>query len=124
MIPVADPGLTNEPIRIRPVFPEDEDALWAILQPVIRAGETYTLPRDMPREKALAFWLSPSHEVFVAEQGGEILGTYFLRPNQQGGGSHVANCGYVISRTEEGRGIARAVRFFLTARVRQRSAKR
>lgn len=103
MIPVADPGL------IRGTSPADEDALWAILEPVIRAGEAYTLPRDMPREKALAFWLSPSHEVFVAEQGGEILGTYFLRPNQQGGGSHVANCGYVTSRVAEGRGIARAM---------------
>ena len=33
----------------------DADAIWAILEPVIRAGETYPLPRDMDRESALAY---------------------------------------------------------------------
>ena len=83
--------------------------IWAILEPVIRAGETYTLARDMNREDALAYWLASSHEVFVAEEDGHVLGTYFLCPNQMGGGSHVANCGYVTASEATGRGIARAM---------------
>ena len=38
-----------------------------------------------------------------------MLGTYFLRANQQGGGAHVANCGYVTASAAQGRGIARAM---------------
>ena len=87
----------------------DADFLWAILEPTIRAGETYTLPADMARDDALAYWFAPQHEVFVVEQNRQVLGTYFLQPNQQGGGSHVANCGYITAPWATGRGIARAM---------------
>jgi len=96
-------------LTIRPATPSDSDAIWSILEPVIRAGETLALPRDMPREQALAFWFANHHEVFVAEENAAILGTYFLRPNQQGGGAHVANCGYITAPHATGRGVARAM---------------
>ena len=86
---------------------EDADAIWGILEPVIRAGETYALPRDLTREEALGYWFSDGHEVFVADDEGQIVGTYFMHPNQKGGGSHVANCGYVTAAAASGRGIAR-----------------
>jgi len=94
---------------IRAVRPEDADAIWAILEPVIRAGETYTLPRDMSRDEALAYWSSNGHEVFVADEDGHVIGTYFLQANQKGGGSHVANCGYITAAGAFGRGVARAM---------------
>lgn len=84
----------------------DKDAVWSILEPVIRAGESYTLPSDMSREAALIYWFAPGHQVFVAEAEEEIIGTYFLRSNQQGGGAHVANCGYVTASHAIGRGVA------------------
>src|SRR5580704_8425162 len=87
--------------------PEDSDAVWTILEPVIRAGETYALPRDLNREEALGYWFSDGHEVFVADDEGQIVGTYFMHANQKGGGSHVANCGYVTAAAASGRGIAR-----------------
>jgi ribosomal protein S18 acetylase RimI-like enzyme len=86
---------------------EDADAIWGILEPVIRAGETYALSRDLNREEALDYWFSHGHEVFVADDEGQIVGTYFMHPNQKGGGSHVANCGYVTAAAASGRGIAR-----------------
>jgi ribosomal protein S18 acetylase RimI-like enzyme len=94
---------------IREATAGDADAIWKILEPVIRAGDTYTLPADMTSEDALAYWNSPGHEVFIAEESGEILGTYYLRANQKGGGSHVANCGYITAPWASGRGIARAM---------------
>jgi ribosomal protein S18 acetylase RimI-like enzyme len=96
-------------VLIRPATEQDHDEVWRILEPTIRAGETYTLPRDMTRARALAYWFSPGHEVFVAEEEGALVGTYFLRANQQGGGAHVANCGYVVRAGAEGRGVARAM---------------
>jgi len=94
---------------IREASAEDNDAIWKILEPVIRGGDTYTLPADMTREDAFAYWNSRGHEVFVAEENGEIVGTYYLRANQEGGGAHVANCGYMTAPWASGRGVARAM---------------
>ena len=96
-------------MNIRPAAPRDADAIWSVLEPIVRAGETYALPRDMTREAVLAWWGAPDHEVFVAEDGATVLGTYFVHPNQQGPGSHVANCGYATAPWASGRGIARAM---------------
>ncbi len=94
---------------IRPAQSRDHDALWRILEPVIRAGTSYTLPTDLSREEALRYWFSDEHEVFVAEEQGAIVGTYFLQANRPGGGSHVANCGYITASTATGRGVASAM---------------
>jgi ribosomal protein S18 acetylase RimI-like enzyme len=94
-------------VLIRPAGARDRDAIWSILEPTIRAGETYTLPRDLTREQALQYWFAPGHEVYVADSGGDVAGTYFLRANQQGGGAHVANCGYMTAPRVAGRGLAR-----------------
>jgi ribosomal protein S18 acetylase RimI-like enzyme len=96
-------------VNIRPATSADYDAVWEILAPMIRAGETYPLSRDMSREDALCYWFSSAHEVFVAENARRIDGTYYLRPNQQGGGSHVANCGYVTAQSARGHGVGRAM---------------
>jgi ribosomal protein S18 acetylase RimI-like enzyme len=95
-------------LEIRPARAADHDAIWSILEPVIRAGETYPLPRDMQRDAALAYWFAATHEVFVAEDA-DIVGTYYIRPNQSGGGAHVANCGYMTAAHATGRGVARAM---------------
>lgn len=94
---------------IRPARAEDADAIWDILGPTIRAGETYALNPAMTREEALAYWIATDRETFVAEDEGQVVGTYFLRANQAGGGSHVCNCGYMTSLKATGRGVARAM---------------
>ncbi len=94
---------------VRPATDADAEPIWQIIEPVIRAGETYALPRDMRRADALAYWRAPAHAVFVAEADGAVLGTYYLRRNQAGGGDHVANCGYMTAPEARGRGIARAM---------------
>lgn len=96
-------------VAIRAATSEDADAIWRIIGPTIRAGETYALPRDLSRAAALEYWLGADRETFVAEAGGQILGTYYLRANQQGGGAHVCNCGYMTAPEAAGRGVARAM---------------
>jgi len=91
---------------IRPATAEDAESIWRVLSPTIRTGETYALPVDMTREDALAYWWSRDHDVFVAEERDVILGTYYLRANQRGGGAHVANGAYMVSPAATGRGIA------------------
>lgn len=97
------------PLLIRPATAADHEAIWSIIGPVIRDGSTYTVPSSMTRDEALAYWFTPGHEVFVAEAEGEVLGTYHLRANQRGGGSHVANCGYMTAAAARGRGVAGAM---------------
>jgi GNAT superfamily N-acetyltransferase len=70
--------------------------IWEILCPIIRAGETYAFPRDWDEESAIRYWCQEGHTVFVAEKEKQIVGTYFIHPNQKGGGDHVCNCGYAI----------------------------
>ena len=95
--------------RLRPATDADRDAIWRILEPTIRAGETYPCPRDMSRADALAYWFAPANTIFVAEQEGEIVGTYYLKANSTAGGAHVANCGYMTGPWAAGRGVARAM---------------
>lgn len=96
-------------VHIRPAEPRDAAAIWGVIGPTIRAGETYTLDRDMTQEAAVSYWLGADRETFVAEQDGEIVGTYYIRANQQGGGRHICNCGYMVSAAATGLGIARAM---------------
>ena len=96
-------------MMIREASWSDSEGIWKILEPFIGGGDTYTLPQNMNREDALAYWNSPGHKVFVAEKSGEVVGTYYLRANQKGGGAHVANCGYMTAPWATGRGVARAM---------------
>lgn len=102
----ASTPAASDPLLIRPATPGDAAAVAAIILPTIRAGTTYTLDRDMTEADALAYWMGADKQTFVAEQVGTIVGTYYIRPNQAGGGRHVCNCGYMTSAAAIGRGIA------------------
>jgi len=105
---------------IRPARAEDHSAIWTILEPVIRAGETYTLDRDMSEADALGYWLGSDKETFVADDGGSIIGTYYIKANQAGGGNHVCNCGYMTAPQAAGQGVARIMHQHSLAHARQR----
>jgi ribosomal protein S18 acetylase RimI-like enzyme len=106
-------------MEIRAATDDDDDALWEIVEPILRAGETYSLPREWSRADALGFWRAPLAEVFVAEEDG-LVGTYPLRPNALGGGGHVANAGYMTAGRARGRGVAGAMCEHSIERARQR----
>ena len=92
---------------IRRATENDKGAIWSIIGPVIRAGETYALAREMSEAEALSYWMGPDSETFVAVEDRRIIGTYYLRPNQVGGGDHVANCGYITDPVAGGQGVGR-----------------
>lgn len=97
-------------IGIRRFRQSDWAGTWAILEPVLRSGETYSFPTDISESDAARVWVQVPEATFVAEdESGQISGTYFLKPNQPGQGSHVCNCGYVVGESARGRGIASAM---------------
>ena len=96
-------------MHIRLAEARDQDAVWRVMEPVIRSGETFALPRAMSRDDALAYWYGGAHGVWVAEDRDEVVGTYCLRTIRPAGGAHVANCGYMVDSRATGRGVGRAM---------------
>ncbi|WP_418277157.1 GNAT family N-acetyltransferase [Isoptericola jiangsuensis] len=97
-------------ITIRAASAADWPALWPIVEPVVREGETYTYPPDATSEQARDLWLAePPGETVLAEDGGVVLGTARLGPNKPGHGDHVGTAGFMVAPAARGRGVARAL---------------
>jgi ribosomal protein S18 acetylase RimI-like enzyme len=105
-------------VTIRPALAGDFAALWPMLRDVIRAGETYAIAPGIDRAAVRALWMRAPLETHVAEVDGAAAGTYYIKTNQQGGGAHVCNCGYVVDTHARGRGVARAMCLHSQARAR------
>ena len=94
-------------ILIRRAEEADFDQIWPLLRDVFRAGETYAIDPLISKEQAQDYWLEQPTACYVAHDGATIVGTYYIRTNQQGGGAHVCNCGYIVSPIARGKGVAR-----------------
>lgn len=84
-------------MKIRRFEEVDWPATWRIIEPVFRAGETYAFPTDLSEEDARHAWVGLPLATFVAIDRSEMVGTYYLKANQPGPGSHISNCGYIVS---------------------------
>lgn len=105
---------------IRPATVADGDAIWNILKPIVEGGAHFCVPPDGGRAAAFTYFCPEAAENFVAETEGRILGAYYLKPNQGGGGDHVCNAGYATHPDARGRGIARAMLKHSQERARDR----
>ena len=94
-------------MQIRPATQDDIPAVLDIVAPILRAGDTYAIDTDMTDDDVIAYWMGKDKVTLVAEEDGAVVGTYYIRQNQGGGGSHVCNCGYMTAPAASGRGIAR-----------------
>lgn len=106
----SEPALPRRPIAIREATGEDWPQIWALMEPIVRAGETYCWDRDLDAGAGRRLWLEPAPaRVFVAEVEGKVRGTAQLHPNRGGGGSHVANASFMTDPAASGQGIARTL---------------
>jgi len=94
-------------LQIRQATAPDSDAIWDIFRPIVARGDTYALDPGISREEALAYWLHPANWCYVAEHQRNVVGTYILRANQPGPGSHVANAAFMVSLDARGLGVGR-----------------
>ena len=94
---------------IRLAIESDHDAIWTIFNDVVAAGDTYVFDPNISREEALAYWFRPDTNTYVAERDREIVGSYILKANQPGLGSHVANAGFIVASSARGLGVGRAM---------------
>ncbi|MBX8532590.1 GNAT family N-acetyltransferase [Pseudomonas cichorii] len=94
-------------IQIRPMTHDDFEIFWPTFQAVVVAQETYAYDPALTREQARDLWMGLPLHTLVAEEDGQLLGSYYLKANAVGPGNHVSNCGYMVTEAARGRGVAR-----------------
>jgi ribosomal protein S18 acetylase RimI-like enzyme len=94
-------------IHIRPMTAADFEQFWPTFQAIVAARETYAFDPALNQEQARQLWLESPLHTLVAEEDGELLGSYYLKANAAGPGNHVSNCGYMVNEAARGRGVAR-----------------
>jgi L-amino acid N-acyltransferase YncA len=94
-------------LEIRSATSEDRDAIWNIFHTIVAAGDTYAFDPKMSHDEALAYWFRADTHTYVAERDGCVVGTYILKTNQPGLGSHVANAALMVASDAQGSGVGR-----------------
>ena len=96
-------------MRIRKAETSDEEAIWEIISDVIKTGDTYVFSPESTQSEMMSYWLYPQYHAYVAELEGVVVGTYLLKDNQPGLGSHVANGSYMVASSARGKGVGKAM---------------
>jgi GNAT superfamily N-acetyltransferase len=109
----------NPEISFRKAQEEDKDSLWQLIQPIIRKGGTYVFDPQISEESMMEYWLNSDKKTFVAESDGEILGTFYIKPNQPDLGNHVCNAGFMVSQKASGKGLGKAMGKFALEEARR-----
>ncbi len=93
-------------MTIRTATVADFDLIWPLVRDVFRAGDTYAVDPAITKTDAEQYWMTQARATYVAEGAGGIVGTYYIKTNQPGGGAHICNCGYIVSPQARGQGVA------------------
>lgn len=96
-------------MQIRKAVAADYPGIWKIIKEVISRGDTYTFDPDSSEESMLGFWCGADKHTYVAVDGDQIAGTFFIKANQPGLGSHVANAGYMVPASQAGKGVGKSM---------------
>ena len=106
-------------MNIRPATSKDHDAIWQIMQPIIALGDSYVYAPTLTRQEALDDWIAPGNACFVIESDREIIGTYILKPNKPGLGSHIANASFIVKQDSKRQGVGLAMGQHALAEAKQ-----
>lgn len=106
-------------IELRTTVEADKPAIWQIIKAVIAGGDTYVYPPDSSEEEMMSYWFTPDKYNYVAVLDGEVVGIFWLRANQPGLGSHIANAAYMVLPGAAGKGIGRKMAEFSIEEARR-----
>jgi L-amino acid N-acyltransferase YncA len=107
-------------MEIRDAVPADWPQIWPFLRDIVRAGETYTWPRDESEEDSRKAWMADAlpNRTLVAVDGDTVLGTAKMGPNHRGPAAHIANASFMVSPAHSGKGVGRALGEYVVAQAR------
>lgn len=95
-------------MQIIPITLTDFELFWPIFKNIISAQESYSIEPDISYDEAFETWCLVPQRTFVSkDEEGIITGSYYLKPNAAGPGSHICNCGYMVAASHRGQGIGR-----------------
>ncbi len=94
-------------VTIRKYREEDKEQIWKIIEHVLSKGDSFTDSPDSSREQILDDWCSSEKNTFVAVSEDKIVGTFYIKENQPGLGSHIANGSYMVAPEARGKGVGR-----------------
>ena len=106
-------------LTIRKAIPEDNNQIWNIIQEVISKGDTYTFAPNSSKETMLAYWCGNDKHTYVAIDNEEIIGTFIIKDNQPGLGSHIANASYMVPEKASGKGVGKTMGEFSLEEARR-----
>lgn len=96
-------------VEIKLAQDEDFEEIWPIIHEVLKKGDTYPCPSETTKADAFQIWMKHPRATYVAYIENEMVGTYYIKPNQPGLGSHVCNAGYMVAAKARRKGIGRAM---------------
>jgi L-amino acid N-acyltransferase YncA len=96
---------------IREATRDDWPGMWAFMEGIVRAGETFSWDRNTTDVQARQMWFpKPPGRTFVAvDPDGTILGTANSVRNHGGGAGHIASASFMVDPDHAGRGAGRAL---------------
>lgn len=106
-------------LAMRKATSKDAEAIWKILKEVISRGDSFVFDPDSPKEKMMDYWMESEKHTYVAVLDNSIVGSFFIKTNQPGLGSHIANAGYMTSPLASGKGIGKAMGQFSLEEARR-----
>ena len=92
-------------ISIQPAVMEDFPKIWEIFRLIIKPGDTVPFAPDTSFDEAKDIWMGHGHYFYKVMLEGIIVGTYNIKPNFPGLGSHVANGSYMVHPEHQGKKI-------------------
>jgi ribosomal protein S18 acetylase RimI-like enzyme len=96
-------------VIIRKMTESDFETFWPVFHEIAQAQETYAFDPKISYEAALDLWLHTPSATYVATEDGVISGSYYLKKNAAGPGSHICNCGYMVNPVARGKGVAKTL---------------
>lgn len=91
---------------IREAKLDDWPKIWPMFEAIVKASETYAFDRDTDFQQGQRLWMEIPRKTFIVEDQDTLLGSYYIKTNQGGGGAHVCNCGYMVDTAARGKGVA------------------
>ncbi len=84
----------------------DEEALYEIYQETIREGNAFIWGSS--KEEFQTYFLHPQAIIYVLRAStGEVFGSFYIKPNFPGRASHIANAGYMVKASHQGKGLGK-----------------
>ena len=101
--------MTDNDYSITAMSRDDFEQFWPVFRDIVDAQETYAFPVGMTLEEGYHLWCEYPQQTFALKIDDSVAGSYYIKPNAAGPGSHVCNCGYMVDPHFRGQGIARTL---------------